>query len=350
MVSVMAELKALTIGYDEAALTTRGKIRLVSMSAHGVSHERIRFEGALNLTQLLAVGNLAIGVRPCDGIDKSNVYCCDDGSTGVGSFACCSNKSSTFNYNNITSLPTIIATIPLHSVTTASSSTATSSSTPTQSASGTCAVTFQELKTTSWGQTVKIVGNVTSLGNWDTGKAVTLDTSSYTSSNPLWKATVNLPAGQTVLYKYILIDTDGSITWEADPSRSYSVAQSCANSTNANVIPIDSWNSYENSPAPAGPSGTSPGKSSNQTALGVGLGVGLPATAAIIGGIWFMIWRSRQKQSVAEVGPQQAPPNYSVAPGDSALKPPMSQGPQVQSVIPNPRELPSGYEAGELPA
>ncbi|OTA96435.1 carbohydrate-binding module family 20 protein, partial [Hypoxylon sp. CO27-5] len=92
-------------------------------------------------------------------------------------------------------------------------------------------VTFQGLKTTSWGQTVKIVGNVTALGNWDSSKAVTLSSSSYTSSNPLWKATVNLPAGQAVQYKYILVDTDGSITWEADPSRTYNVAESCGNST-----------------------------------------------------------------------------------------------------------------------
>ncbi|OTB16537.1 hypothetical protein K445DRAFT_293412 [Daldinia sp. EC12] len=65
-----------------------------------------------------AVGDVAIGVRPCGGIDRSNEYCCDDGSTGVGSFACCSDESNIFAYNNITTLPTILATIPFDDVST----------------------------------------------------------------------------------------------------------------------------------------------------------------------------------------------------------------------------------------
>ncbi|KAI1211730.1 uncharacterized protein F4807DRAFT_418818 [Annulohypoxylon truncatum] len=68
------------------------------------------------------LGEYAAGVRPCGGIDKSNLYCCDDGSTGIGSFACCNNESQTFHYNNITTLPTIIATIPLDDVASTSSS------------------------------------------------------------------------------------------------------------------------------------------------------------------------------------------------------------------------------------
>ncbi|KAI0143938.1 starch binding domain-containing protein [Hypoxylon sp. NC0597] len=156
----------------------------------------------------------------------------------------------------------------------------------------------------------------------DSRKAVTLSSSSYTSSNPLWKATVNLPAGQAVQYKYILVDTDGSMTWEADPSRTYNVAESSANLTSANEIPTESWYSSGISPVSDASSGGSSSKSSNQTTLG----------------------------SESTGGPQQVPPSYSVAPGDSALKPPMSQSPQLQPISPNPHELPGAYEARELPA
>ncbi|KAI1092621.1 hypothetical protein F5B19DRAFT_197940 [Rostrohypoxylon terebratum] len=69
-----------------------------------------------------SVGGTGIGVRACGGIDKSNRYCCDDGSTGDGSFACCNNDTQIFEYNNITTLPTIIATIPLDGATSTSSS------------------------------------------------------------------------------------------------------------------------------------------------------------------------------------------------------------------------------------
>ncbi|KAI1471374.1 carbohydrate-binding module family 20 protein [Daldinia caldariorum] len=99
------------------------------------------------------------------------------------------------------------------------------------------AVTFNELKSTSWGQTVKVVGNVAALGNWDTSKAVTLSASQYSSSNPLWTVTVTLPAGQSVEYKYIVVNTDSSITWEADPNRAFTVPRTCATTSSR----TDTW-------------------------------------------------------------------------------------------------------------
>lgn len=63
--------------------------------------------------QSLEIRSAGTGVRPCGGIDQSNMYCCDNGTTGIGSFACCNNEPSLFHYENITSLPTIIATMPL---------------------------------------------------------------------------------------------------------------------------------------------------------------------------------------------------------------------------------------------
>ncbi|KAF4444652.1 putative glucan 1,4-alpha-glucosidase [Fusarium austroafricanum] len=101
------------------------------------------------------------------------------------------------------------------------------------------AVTFEELVTTNFGDTIKIVGNVAALGNWDTSKAIALSASEYTSSNPLWKATVSLQAGQAIQYKYINVKKDGSVTWEKDPNHTYTVPKTCA----TKVTKSDKWQS-----------------------------------------------------------------------------------------------------------
>ncbi|WZH46372.1 uncharacterized protein QYS62_007446 [Fusarium acuminatum] len=101
------------------------------------------------------------------------------------------------------------------------------------------AVTFQETIVTNFGDTIKIVGNIAALGNWDTSKAVALSASDYTSSNPVWKATISLKAGQAIQYKYINVKKDGSITWEKDPNRTYTVPQTCA----TKATQSDKWQS-----------------------------------------------------------------------------------------------------------
>ena len=79
------------------------------------------------------------------------------------------------------------------------------------------AVSFAANVTTYWGQNVFVVGNTAALGNWAPGSAVALSSADY----PVWKATVNLPAGTAVQYKYI--KKEGStVTWESDPNRSLS--------------------------------------------------------------------------------------------------------------------------------
>lgn len=78
-------------------------------------------------------------------------------------------------------------------------------------------MTFDGLKTTTYGQTIKIAGNDTALGNWNTGSAIALSASDYTSSNPLWSGTIALTAGEVMQYKYILVARSGAVTWEADP-------------------------------------------------------------------------------------------------------------------------------------
>ncbi|KAL2178652.1 glycoside hydrolase family 13 protein [Thermothelomyces heterothallicus CBS 202.75] len=90
-------------------------------------------------------------------------------------------------------------------------------------------ITFNELVTTVWGETVKIVGNVPELGNWNSASAVTLDASRFTSSNPLWSVVVRLAPGTAIEYKYIKVSQSGTVTWEADPNRTYNVP--CATAT-----------------------------------------------------------------------------------------------------------------------
>ncbi|KAI0885577.1 uncharacterized protein GGS22DRAFT_161267 [Annulohypoxylon maeteangense] len=184
------------------------------------------------------VGVFGIGVRPCGGINESNQYCCDDGSTGDGSFACCNNDTKVFQYNNITTLPTIIATIPLNDKAPTSSSTV------------------------------------------------------------------------------------GSISTKSTSSQAASTSTSSSGSGSS-------------------------GGSSNAVAIGVGLGVGLPAAAAIFAGVGFMIWRSRRSRPISEQSPQQDAPSYIEAPYSGTPKPPNIQG---QPSVNNPQELPSGYDARELPA
>ena len=132
------------------------------------------------------------------------------------------------------------------STTTATGTSATSSSTSqTSTTSSSCtaattvAVTFNELVTTQWSQTIKIVGDISALGGWDTSKAIALSADQYTSSNPLWRVSINLQAGQVIQYKYINVASNGAVTWEKDPNHTYTVPASCATA----VTKSDSWQS-----------------------------------------------------------------------------------------------------------
>ncbi|OQO04135.1 hypothetical protein B0A48_10745 [Cryoendolithus antarcticus] len=100
-------------------------------------------------------------------------------------------------------------------------------------------VTFNELKTTAWGESVSVVGSIAQLGNWDTSKAIFMTATGYTASNPQWVATVNIPPGTSFQYKYIKFNTDGSVQWEFDPNHSYTVPNSCT--TNPSIK--DTWQS-----------------------------------------------------------------------------------------------------------
>ena len=90
------------------------------------------------------------------------------------------------------------------------------------------AVMFNELVTSTYGQTIKISGDIAALGNWDTDDAVALSASEYSASDPLWTVTISLEAGEVIQYKYINVQTDGTVDWEADPNHTYTVPLSCA--------------------------------------------------------------------------------------------------------------------------
>lgn len=88
-------------------------------------------------------------------------------------------------------------------------------------------VKFDETVTTTFGQTIKISGNIGALGNWNTANAIALSAADYTSSNPLWFVTLELTPGQVVEYKYINVAENGAVTWEADPNHTYTVPAAC---------------------------------------------------------------------------------------------------------------------------
>lgn len=160
----------------------------------------------------------------------------------------CSTGSATGTYSTPTgtSWPSTLTsgtagTTTSSATTTSVSGTTTSATTTSTTACTTptsVAVTFDEIATTTYGENVYIVGSISQLGSWNTNNAVALSASKYTSSNNLWYVTINLPAGTTFQYKYIRKETDGTIKWESDPNRSYTVPSGCGVST---ATENDTW-------------------------------------------------------------------------------------------------------------
>lgn len=147
--------------------------------------------------------------------------------------------SSETSATGITTTTSSPGTTTTSSITTTSSSTSTSSgtSTSTCATATSVAVTFNEIATTTYGENVFLTGSISQLGDWDTDDAIALSASQYTSSNPLWFVTVTLPAGTSFEYKYFRVETDGSIEWESDPNRSYTVPTGCSTT----AVENDTW-------------------------------------------------------------------------------------------------------------
>ncbi|GGS32082.1 carbohydrate-binding module family 20 domain-containing protein [Actinokineospora fastidiosa] len=83
------------------------------------------------------------------------------------------------------------------------------------SAASTSGADFAVNATTTWGQNIFVVGNHPSLGNWSPSAAIPLSSTTY----PIWRASVTLPAGTRFEYKYLRKTSNGSATWESGPNR-----------------------------------------------------------------------------------------------------------------------------------
>jgi alpha-amylase len=127
----------------------------------------------------------------------------------------------------------VAATVPANGVLALHVNARTSGSTPTPtSGCSTAAVSIAANVTTNWGQNVFIVGNTAALGNWNPASAVALSSAGY----PVWTATVDLPAGTAVQYKYL--KKEGStVIWESDPNRTRTTPSASPCSTTW----TDSW-------------------------------------------------------------------------------------------------------------
>ncbi|GGT03711.1 hypothetical protein GCM10010156_71980 [Planobispora rosea] len=81
----------------------------------------------------------------------------------------------------------------------------------------TSTVTFTVETATHLGQNVFVVGSAPQLGAWNPAGAVALSPADY----PRWRASVPLPGGTAVQYKYIKKDSAGAVTWESSPNRAF---------------------------------------------------------------------------------------------------------------------------------
>ncbi|KAI9737239.1 MAG: hypothetical protein M1818_005771 [Claussenomyces sp. TS43310] len=148
--------------------------------------------------------------------------------------ATCVSTAATGTYATATSISFPASQTPTSGFTTTSQTTTTTKAPTTTSsctAATSVAVTFDEIISTGYGQTIKIVGSVPQLGSWDPDNAVALSASSYTSSNPLWTVMISFAAGTVIEYKYINVASSGSVTWEADPNHTFTVPATCATAT-----------------------------------------------------------------------------------------------------------------------
>lgn len=76
-------------------------------------------------------------------------------------------------------------------------------------------ISFGVNATTTWGQDVRVVGNHPALGSWAPANGVRLSSSAY----PVWRASVPLPAGTRVEFKYVKVNGNGTVVWESGTNR-----------------------------------------------------------------------------------------------------------------------------------
>lgn len=97
--------------------------------------------------------------------------------------------------------------------------------------------TFNVRATTSYGDNIYVTGQLTQLGNWSPGDAKLLSASRYSSSDPLWYAEIDIPAGTVFEYKYLRKTSSGQVVWESDPNRRFTTTGGCGSTSVVN----DNW-------------------------------------------------------------------------------------------------------------
>ncbi|KAJ6088221.1 hypothetical protein N7486_009482 [Penicillium sp. IBT 16267x] len=160
--------------------------------------------------------------------------------SAIGTFSSATNTVWPATLTSVSGTATTTATTAGTGTTTATATTSTTkTSTSTSCTTPTAvAVTFDLIATTVYGENVKIAGSIAALGDWDTDSAVALSAADYTDSDHLWFVTQSIPAGTVFEYKYIRVESDGTIEWESDPNRSYTVPAACAMTA---VTESDTW-------------------------------------------------------------------------------------------------------------
>lgn len=83
-------------------------------------------------------------------------------------------------------------------------------------------VAFEVNATTIFGENLFVVGNVAALSNWNPAAGLALSSAAY----PYWRATLSLPAGTTVEYKYIKRNGSGTVIWESGANRVLTIPSS----------------------------------------------------------------------------------------------------------------------------
>ncbi len=72
---------------------------------------------------------------------------------------------------------------------------------------------------TTWGDRVRMVGDHASLGAWRPSQGVALDGSRF----PTWRATLILPAGVRLAYKFAVLSAAGGVAWEQGDNRRFQI-------------------------------------------------------------------------------------------------------------------------------
>lgn len=117
-------------------------------------------------------------------------------------------------------------------------STNSSSTVSTKACPTTCsqltsvAILFEDVASTVWGETIKVVGSVPALQNWNPNNGIALSAWNYTIDNHEWYGTVSgFTAGSVVQYKYVNVAANGTVTWEAGPNHTVTVPSCVATAT-----------------------------------------------------------------------------------------------------------------------